>query len=52
MIIGVTVTDSKRVQIFLRDELRVVTDADFTPQDARLIATQISNAADRAEQSD
>lgn len=51
MIIGVTVTDNNRVQIILRDELRV-TDGDFTPQDARLIATQILNAADRAEQND
>ena len=51
MIIGVTVTDNNRVQIILRNEL-CVTEVDFNTEDARLIATQILNAADLAEQND
>jgi len=51
MIIGVTITDDNRVKIILRNEL-CVTEADFNTEDARLIATQILNAADLAEQND
>jgi hypothetical protein len=48
MIIGVTITDDSRVKIILRNELCAI-DADFNPQDARLISTQLLHAADRAE---
>jgi hypothetical protein len=51
MIIGVTITDDNRVKVILRNEL-CATEADFNTEDARLIATQILNAADLAEQND